>query len=243
MIYPHIRRSEVGADRSDIVAEIGHQRGPDLRVGGEHTVLPLAMTSLYDRRLRSCGLTVGQLDMPRPRGRTARPPCASVRHEVHRSRSRCRAPGGRPGARGGRGLREDEHRADPYLRARRRLLQGCAGRPVSGWDEHAARGVRSRRPPVGGGDRAALGDGTARPGGQGRAALDRHVQHDPGVLGLRPAVPSAATVAPGAATAAAQAGSPGSAGVPEIAPWVYAAAALAIGGAAAVMLRLTRRPR
>ena len=57
------------------------------------------------------------------------------------------------------------------------------------------------------------------------------------------AVPSAATVAPGAATAAAQAGAPASAGVPEIAPWVYAVAALAIGGAAAVMLRLTRRPR
>lgn len=57
------------------------------------------------------------------------------------------------------------------------------------------------------------------------------------------AVPSAATDEPGAATAAAQTGAPASDGVAEIAPWVYAAAALAIGGAAAVMLRLTRRPR
>ena len=57
------------------------------------------------------------------------------------------------------------------------------------------------------------------------------------------AVPSAAAAAPDAAMAGAQAGAAPSAGVPEVAPWVYAVAALAIGGAAAVMLRLTRRSR
>lgn len=56
-----------------------------------------------------------------------------------------------------------------------------------------------------------------------------------------PVVPGATAVRPGAATAAAPGAAPAAEGGPAIAPWVYAAAALAIGGAAAITLRLMRR--